>query len=169
MVLRNFLDEKKVFFLHVAIVLTCFQSEKSQNKLDSMQSVLLKRLTKLVKMNFKREQSNNCHDSVILNSHFAWIFTKALFYILARLSASKLLRKALKLTQKACNHERIISSDLKPEVDVSLNITCRKVTITYCITKSYRFKIFDWLVIKLQDTETETRKPHYIYVYKVFG
>ena len=38
--LRNFLD-KKVFFLHVAIVLTCFQSEKSQNKLDSMQSVLM--------------------------------------------------------------------------------------------------------------------------------
>ena len=36
MVLRNFLDEK-VFFLHVAIVLTCFQSEKSQNKLESIQ------------------------------------------------------------------------------------------------------------------------------------
>ena len=49
MVLRNFLD-KKVFFLHVAIVLTGFQSEKSQNKLDSMQSVLLKRFTKLVKL-----------------------------------------------------------------------------------------------------------------------
>ena len=51
MVLRNFLDEK-VFFLHIDIVLTCFQSEKSQNKLASMQSVLLKRFTKLVKMNF---------------------------------------------------------------------------------------------------------------------
>ena len=53
MVLRNFIDEK-AFFLHLAIVLTCFQFEKSQNKLDSMQSVLLKRFTKLVKMNFKR-------------------------------------------------------------------------------------------------------------------
>ena len=70
MVLRNFLDEK-VFFLHVAIVLTCFQSEKSQKKLDAMQSVLLKRFTKLVKINFKREQSKNRHASVILNSHFA--------------------------------------------------------------------------------------------------
>ena len=52
-ILRNVLDEM-VFFLHAAIVLTCFQSEKSQ-KLDSMQSVLLERFTKLVKMNFKRE------------------------------------------------------------------------------------------------------------------
>ena len=49
MVARNFLDEK-VFFLHVAIILTCFRSEKSQNKLDLMQSFLLNRLTKLVKM-----------------------------------------------------------------------------------------------------------------------
>ena len=47
MVLRNFLDEK-IFFLQVAIVLTSFQSEKSQNKLDWMQNVLLKRFTKLV-------------------------------------------------------------------------------------------------------------------------
>ena len=70
MVLRNCFDEK-VFFLHVAIVLTCFQSEKSQNKLDSMQSVLLKRFTKLVKMNCKRGQSKTSHASVILNSHFA--------------------------------------------------------------------------------------------------
>ena len=70
MVSMHFLDEK-VFFSYVAIVLTCFQSEKSQNKLDSMQSVLLKRFTKFVKMNFKREQSKNSHASVILNSHFA--------------------------------------------------------------------------------------------------
>ena len=41
--------------------------------------------------------------------------------------------------------------------------------INYCITKSYHFKIFDWLVLKLQDIETETLKPHYIHVYKVFG
>ena len=57
----------------------------------------------------------------------------------------------------------------KTEVDASLNITCRKVMITYCITKSYHFKIFDWLVLKLQDTDTETLKTHYIRVYKVFG
>ena len=151
MVLINFLDEK-VFFLHVAIVLTWFQSEKSHDKLDSLRSVLLKRFIKLVKMNFKRDQSKNSHISVILNSHFAWIFTKALFYILSRLSASKRLRKCIKIAMKACNYERIISSDLNPEVDASLNITCRRVMITYLITKSYHVKIFDWLVLKLQDT-----------------
>ena len=70
MVIRNFLDGK-VFFLHVAIILTCFQSEKSQNKLDLMQSFLLNGFTKFVKINFKREQSKTSHASVILNSHFA--------------------------------------------------------------------------------------------------
>ena len=89
----------KGFLLTWNYRLYMFQSEKSQNKLDLMQSFLLKRFTKLVKMNFKREQSKNSHASVILNSHFAWIVTKALFYILSRLSASKLLRKALKLPQ----------------------------------------------------------------------
>ena len=168
MVSRNSLDEK-VFFLHEAIVLTCFQSKKSQNKLDSMQSVLMKRFKKLEKMNFKREQSKNSHTSVILNSHFAWIFTKALFYILSKTFHIKTFKESIKIATKACNYERIISSDLKPEVDASLNITCRKVIITYCITKSSHFKMFDWLVLKLQGTETETLKPHYIHVYKVFG
>ena len=60
-------------------------------------------------------------------------------------------------------------SDLKPEVDASLNITRRKVMIMYGITKSYQFKIFDSLVLKLQGTETESLKTHYIHVYKVFG
>ena len=49
MILRNFLDEK-VLFLQVAIILTYFQSEKSQHKLDLMQSVLLKRFTKRLKV-----------------------------------------------------------------------------------------------------------------------
>ena len=100
---------------------------------------------------------------------FAGICTKTLFYILSRFSASKLLRKALKIASKACNNERIISSDLKPEVDASLNITRRKVLITYGITKSHQLKKIDSLVLKLQDTETETLKTHYIHVYKVFG
>ena len=52
MVLRNLLD-KKVFFIQVAIVLTCFQSEKSQNKLDLMESILLTRFTKPVKINLR--------------------------------------------------------------------------------------------------------------------
>ena len=38
--------------------------------------------------------------SVIGYSHFAWISTKALFYILSRLSASKLFRETLTLPQK---------------------------------------------------------------------
>ena len=41
--------------------------------------------------------------------------------------------------------------------------------ITYCLTKSYQFESFDLLVLELQDAETETLKPHYIHVYKVFG
>ena len=68
------------------------------------------------------------------------------------------------MATKACSNERIISSDLKPEVDASLNITRRKVMITYGITKSYQFKIFDSLVLKLQDTETESLKTHNIHV-----
>ena len=51
MVLRNFLDEN-VFFLQVAIVLTCFQSGKSQNKFDLVQNFLMKRFIKFVKINF---------------------------------------------------------------------------------------------------------------------
>ena len=100
---------------------------------------------------------------------FAGICTKTLFYILSRFSASKLFRKALKIASKACNNERIISSDLKPEVDASLNITRRKVLITYGIRKSPQLKNFDSLVLKLQDTKTETLKTHYNHVYKVFG
>ena len=70
---------------------------------------------------------------------------------------------------KACNNERIISSDLKPELDASLNVTRRKVMITYGITKSYPLYVFYSLVLKLQDTETVSLKTPYIHVYKVFG
>ena len=55
---------------------------------------------------------------------------------------------------KACSNERIISSDLKPEVDASLNITCRKVMITNGKTNLHQFKKIDSLVLVLQDTET---------------
>ena len=41
--------------------------------------------------------------------------------------------------------------------------------ITYRITKSYQFKIFGSLVLKLEDTETGILKPYYIHVYEVFG
>ena len=71
MVLRNFLDEN-VCFLQVAIVLTCFQSEKSQNKLDRIQTCSLKRFTKLVKINFwgskpKKSHLSNFTFSLCLN------------------------------------------------------------------------------------------------------
>ena len=52
MVSRNFRDEN-VFFLQEAIVLTCFQSENSQNELDLMQSFLLRRFTKPVKIHLE--------------------------------------------------------------------------------------------------------------------
>ena len=146
------------------MILTCFQSKKSQNKLDLMQSVLAKRFTKLVNINLrwsKAKQSRLSNFPFL----FACICTKALFYILSNLSVSKLLRKALKIATKACNNERIISSDLKPEVDAMLNITSREVKTTFGKTKSYQFIIFDSLVLKLQDTETENLKTHYIHVY----
>ena len=69
-------------------------------------------------------------------------------------------------------NELLISSYFNPEVDKSLNITCRKVVVTYCITKSYQFEIIyhdDGLLQNFQDTKNETLKPHFIHVYKVFG
>ena len=41
--------------------------------------------------------------------------------------------------------------------------------ITYGKTNSHQYKKIYSLVLKLQDTETETLKTHYIYVYKLFG
>ena len=60
MVLTNFLD-KKVFFLQATIVLTYFQSEKSQHKHDLMQRFLLKRFTKLVKIDFRGRKAKHSH------------------------------------------------------------------------------------------------------------
>ena len=62
MVLRNFLHEK-VFLLQVTIVLTCFQSEKSQNKLDLMESFLMKHFTKIFKLQFKGCEAKKSHIS----------------------------------------------------------------------------------------------------------
>ena len=134
-----------------------------------MQNVFLKRFTKLEKNEFqegaKQKQSrlSNFEFSLCRNLYQSTILH------LVKTFRIKTFKKSIKIATEACNHGRIISSDLKPEVDASLNITSGKVMITYCITKSYRFKLFDWLVIKLQYTETETLKPHYIHVYKMFG
>ena len=89
------------------------------------------------------EKKQKSQTAVIFHFHFAWICNKTQFNILSRFSTSKLLRKELKIAIKAYNNERIIGSDLKPEVDALLNITCQKVKITYCITKTYQFKFFD--------------------------
>ena len=155
-------------FAGIAIVLTCFQSEKSQNKLDLMQSVLLKRFTKLVTINLRGSKAKKPHLSYFPFSFCLNLYQNTIFH-LVKTFRIKTFKKSIKLATKASINERIISSDLKPEVDASLNISCRKVMITYCITKSYQSNMFDSLVLKLQDTETETLKPHYIHVYKMFG
>ena len=89
--------------------------------------------------------------------------------VLVKTFCIKIFKKSIKIATKACYNEQIISLDLKPEVDASLNITLRKMMITYGITKSYQLNFFDSLVLQLQDTETESLKTNYIHVYKVFG
>ena len=137
---KEFLDEK-VFFLQVTIILTCFQYEKSQNKLDLMQSFLLKRFTKLVKLNFGGCEAKTSHLSNFPFSFYLNLYQSIILH-LVKTFRIKNCKKNIKSATKACSHERIISSDLKPEVDASLNITCRKVMITYCLTKSYLFSFF---------------------------
>ena len=44
-------------------------------------------------------------------------------------------------------------------------LLAEKVMITYCITKSYQFKFFDSLVLKLQDTGTGILNPNNIHVH----
>ena len=58
---------KKIFFLHVAVVLTCFQSEKSRNSLDFMHRVLMKRFTKLIEINFNGSKPKMSHLSDFLS------------------------------------------------------------------------------------------------------
>ena len=133
--------DEKVFFLQVSIILTCFQSGKSQNKLDLMQNILLKCFTKVVKIIFLGSKTKKSHLSNFTFS-FCLNLYRRFFLHLIKTFCIKTFKKSIKIATKACNHERIISSDLKPKVDASLNITCRKVMITYCITKSYQFKYF---------------------------
>ena len=132
MALMNLIDEK-VFFLQVAIVLTCFQSEKSENKLDLMQRLLLKRFTKLVKINSRGRKSKKSHLS---NCPFLFCLNLYQRTIIHRVKTFRIktFKKSIKNATKACNNERIISLDLKPEVDAWLNISRLKVMITYGIT-----------------------------------
>ena len=109
--LRNFLDEK-VFFLQVAIVLTCFLSEKSQNKLDLMQHRLLKRFTKLVKIHLRGSKAEKSH-----LSNFPFSFCLNLYQrtILHRVKTFRIktFKKSIEIATKACHNERIISLDFK--------------------------------------------------------
>ena len=141
MFLRNFLDEK-VFFLQVAIVLTCCQSGKSQNKFDLVQNFLMKRFTKFVKINFWGSKTKKSHLSNFTSSFYLNLYRSTILHLI-KTFCNKTLKKSIRMVAKVCDHERIISSDLKP--DVELNITCRKVMITYCITKSNQFNFF-WLI-----------------------
>ena len=86
------------------------------------------------------------HTAVILRSHFAWKCKNALFYNLSSLSTSKPFKKAMTIATKGCNHERMKSSDLKPEVNGSMYITWRRVTFTYCKSRSYQLKYFELLI-----------------------
>ena len=140
MVFRNFLVEK-VFFLQVAIVLTCFQSGKSQNEFDLMQNFLMKRFTKFDKINFWGSKTKKSHLSNFTFSFCLNLYRSTILHLI-KTFCNKTFKKSIRIATKACNHAQIISSDLKPEVDTSLNISCLKVMITYYITKSYTFNIF---------------------------
>ena len=59
----------KGFLFASSIVLTCFQFEKSQNKLDLIQNFLLKRFTKLVMMNIWGSEAKTSH-----RSNFPFLF-----------------------------------------------------------------------------------------------
>ena len=116
--------------------------KKSQNNLDLMQSFLLKRFTKLVKIDLRGSKANKITPQKFSILILSESVPKHFLTYCQDFPHQKLLRKASKLPQK-CNYERIISSDLKPEVGISLNITFRKVMITNCIIKLYQFKFFD--------------------------
>ena len=137
-------------------------------KLYLTQSFLLKRFTKPVKINLRGSKAKNSYLSNFPFSFCLNLYQSTILHLVKTFRV-KTFKKSFKIVTKAGNNERIISSDFKPEVDASLNITRQKVMITYCITKSYQFKSFDSLVLKLQDTETVSLKTHYIHVYKVFG
>ena len=50
---------KRFSFWQVVIFLTCFQSEKSQNKLDLLQGFWMKRFTKLAKINSRGSKAES--------------------------------------------------------------------------------------------------------------
>ena len=70
-----------VFFLQVAIVHTCFQSEKSQNKLHLMQSFLLKRFTKRVNINFRVSEAKKSHLSNFPFSFYLNVYQSTILHL----------------------------------------------------------------------------------------
>ena len=107
-----------------------------------MQRVFLKRFTKLVNMNFRGSKAKKSDLSNFPFSFCLNLYQNSILHLVKPFGI-KTFKKSIKIATKSCNNERIISSDLKPEVDASLNIARRKVMITYGITKSFKFKIFD--------------------------
>ena len=99
-------------------------------------------LQNLLRSSFEGAKQKS-HTSEILPFSFCLNLYRRTILHLIKTFCNKTFKKSIRIATKACNHERIISSDLKPEVDTSLNITCRKVMITYCITN--HTNLFFWL------------------------
>ena len=67
-------------------------SHANEIKHDHSPAAIVVLLFKTLFITCKDKSKQKSHTSVIFHSHFAWIRTKTLFYMLSRLSASKLLR-----------------------------------------------------------------------------
>ena len=67
---------KRFSFWQVVIFLTCFQSEKSQNKLDLLQGFWMKRFTKLAKINSRGSKAEKSY-----LSNFPFSFCLNLYHI----------------------------------------------------------------------------------------
>ena len=107
-----------------------------------MPSFLMKRFIKLIKINFRRSKPKMSHLSDFPFSLHLNMYQSTTLQLVKTFRINFFIN-VLKIAMKACNHERMNGSDFKPEVDASLNITCRKVMITYCLSKSYQFIVFD--------------------------
>ena len=113
--------DEKVFFLQVSIVFRCFQSEKSNNKFDFMQSFLLKHFTKVVKINFRGSKAKTSHISYFPFSICLNLYKSTILHLVKTFRLKTYKESIRNCHKKACNHARIISSNFKPEVDALLN------------------------------------------------
>ena len=96
---RNFLDET-FFFLQVAVVLTCFQSDKSQNEFDWMKSFSLKRFTKLFKINFRGSKPKKSHLGNFPFSFCLSLYHNTILQFVKTFRITTFLEKHWKLSRK---------------------------------------------------------------------